>query len=171
MEFECAPHGPVPLPANLPEVVWRPGIDLEPIDLDDESAVRWLEALVWPEEQDRLERPRGAIEVARRHRPRVIRGDLLELLGDIAAEAPADATLVVFHTAVLAYLSAEERERFRAQVGATRAEWISNEGSDVIPGLPLPATAPIAPSHFVLGSNGRRVVAFCDGHGRWLQWL
>ena len=78
VEFECAPHGPVPLPANLPEVVWRAGIDLEPIDLDDESAVRWLEALVWPEEQDRLERLRGAIEVARRHRPRVIRGDLLE---------------------------------------------------------------------------------------------
>lgn len=169
--FECAPHGPVPLPAELPEVVWRAGLDLAPVDLDDENAVRWLEALVWPEEHDRLARLRGAIEVARRHRPRVIRGDLLECLGDVAGEAPSDATLVVFHTAVLAYLSGEERERFRTMVGATRAEWISNEGSDVVPGVPLPAIAPVSPSHFVLASNGRRALAFCDGHGRWLQWL
>jgi hypothetical protein len=169
--FKCAPHGAVPVPAELPEVVWRAGIDLEPIDLDDEDAVRWLEALVWPEEHDRLERLRGAIEVARRDPPRVIRGDLLERLGDVVAEAPSDATLVVFHTAVLAYLSAEERERFRTEVLATRAEWISSEGSDVVPGVALPNVPPVSPSHFVVASNGRRAVAFCDGHGRWLQWL
>lgn len=169
--FECAPHGPVPVPAELPEVVWRAGIDLEPIDVDDEDAVRWLEALVWPEEHDRLSRLRGAIGVARRHRPRVVRGDLVERLEDVAAEAPNDATLVVFHTAVLVYLSDEQRERFRAKVGATHAEWLSNEGADVVPGLRVPAVTPVTPSHFVLASNGRRAVAFCDGHGRWVQWL
>jgi hypothetical protein len=169
--FKSALHGPVPVPDQLPEVVWRAGIDLEPIDLEDGDAVRWLETLVWPEELDRLDRLRAAIEIAREEPPRVVRGDLRTSLLDLAAEAPAEATLVVFHTAVLAYLSPAEREQFRREVLSTRAEWISNDGADVITGLALPAVAPVAPSYFVLGANGRRAIALCDGHGRWLQWL
>lgn len=45
----CTPSGPVPLPARLPEVVWRAGIDLDPIDVADPGSGRWLESLVWPE--------------------------------------------------------------------------------------------------------------------------
>lgn len=41
--FECSGHGDVAVPRRLPEVVWRAGIDLEPIDLDDADAVGWLE--------------------------------------------------------------------------------------------------------------------------------
>lgn len=169
--FECTPHGSVPLPDELPEIVWRAGIDLDPVDLDDPDAVRWLEMLVWPEEQDRLDHLRLAIEIAREERPRVIRGNLLERLRDVAAEAPRDATLVVFHTAVLAYLSAAERERFRDEVAAIPATWISNEGEAVVTGLDVPAVAPVAGSYFVIAAGGRRPIAFCDGHGRWLQWL
>ena len=44
--FDCLPCGDVPLPSAMPEVVWRAGIDLDPIDLNDDDAVRWLEALV-----------------------------------------------------------------------------------------------------------------------------
>jgi prepilin-type processing-associated H-X9-DG protein len=169
--FECTPHGSVPLPDELPEVVWRAGIDLEPIDLDDADAVKWLEMLVWPEEEDRLRRLRAAIEIAREERPRIIRGNLLERLRDVAAEAPRDATLVVFHTAVLAYLPTADRRRFRDQVLAIRAEWVSNEGDDVVPGLSPPSIEPVDPSHFVISTGGRSPIAFCDGHGRWLQWL
>jgi hypothetical protein len=169
--FKCVIHGAAPVPDQLPEVIWRAGIDLEPIDLEDDDAVRWLETLVWPEEQDRLERLRAAIEIAREAPPRVVRGDLRGRLRELVAEAPAEATLVVFHTAVLAYLSPGEREQFRREVLSTRAEWISNEGADVIAELPLPSVAPAAPSYFVLAANGRRALALCDGHGRWLQWL
>jgi hypothetical protein len=169
--FRCELHGPVPVPRELPRVVWRAGIDLEPINLDDPDAVRWLEALVWPEERDRLDRLRAAIEIAREECPTVVRGNLLEVLHDVAAEAPAEATLVVFHTAVLAYLSNSEREQFVGQLRQLPGHWISNEGADVVPGLAVPPARPVSPSYFVIGANGRRSLAFCDGHGRWLQWL
>jgi hypothetical protein len=162
--FPCEPRGAVPLPGRLPEVVWRAGIDLNPIDLADDDAVRWLEALVWPEERDRLERLRLAIAVARRDPPRVVRGDLLDRLADVAAAAPRDATLVVFHTAVLAYLGREDRERFRDHAGRLDAEWISNEA----PGVVTPAAAG---GHFVIARGGCEPVAHCDPHGRWLRWL
>ena len=41
-----------------------------------------------------------------------MRGDLLEALPALVAEVPDDATLVVFHSAVLAYLAPEDRARF-----------------------------------------------------------
>ncbi|MGA2470025.1 MAG: DUF2332 domain-containing protein [Solirubrobacteraceae bacterium] len=168
--FECSAHGDVPLPHQLPQVAWRAGIDLEPIDLDDRDAMQWLEALVWPEQTDRLERLRLAIGIARRERPRVVRANLLDALATVASEAPPDATLVVFHTAVLAYLSTEQRTRFETDVAAIGAEWISNEAPDVVPGLSAPTVKPVADSHFVIARN-HHPVAFCDPHGRWVQWL
>ena len=53
--LRCTPEGPVPLPDALPEIVWRAGLDLEPIDIDDPERVRWLELLIWPGEEYRLE--------------------------------------------------------------------------------------------------------------------
>ena len=51
-------------------------------------------------------------------RPSVVhRGDLLTDLPALAAQAPADATLVVYHSAVLAYVSPDDRQRFAAAVG------------------------------------------------------
>ncbi|WP_274562813.1 DUF2332 family protein [Streptomyces spiramyceticus] len=53
--LDCRTEGPVPLPAALPEVAWRAGIDLNPLDTTDEEDVRWLRSLIWP---GRTERPR-----------------------------------------------------------------------------------------------------------------
>ena len=52
--ISCAIDGPVPVPAALPEVCWRAGIDLNPLDVTDPEDVRWLETLIWPEQEDRL---------------------------------------------------------------------------------------------------------------------
>ena len=45
----------------LPEVAWRGGVDLNPLDVTDPEATAWLENLVWPEEEDRRERLRHAV--------------------------------------------------------------------------------------------------------------
>jgi hypothetical protein len=161
--FPCRPEGPVPLPDRLPRVAWRAGVDLAPVDVADDKGVAWLEALVWPEETDRAERLRAALAIARRDPPRLVEGDLVEQLAGVAAEAPRDATLVVFHTAVLAYLPAERREQLERQVAALDATWIACEGPGVIPALGG------AERGFVLGRDGRRV-ATCDPHGRWVRW-
>ena len=54
----------------------------------------------------------------------------------LAGQAPADAALVVFHSAVMGYLSADGRSRFRqhhARLAAGRGcHWLSNEGETVI---------------------------------------
>ena len=59
--LSCDVSGPSPLPTALPEVAWRGGIDLNPLDVTDPEAMRWLETLIWPEDADRRVRlpPRG----------------------------------------------------------------------------------------------------------------
>ncbi|NJM05858.1 DUF2332 domain-containing protein [Candidatus Gracilibacteria bacterium] len=94
------PHRP-PLPATFPAVASRVGVDLNPIDVHDEDAVRWLEALIWPEHTQRFANLKAAIELARRNPPPLIAGDALELLPDLLAALPEDVTPCVFHTFVV----------------------------------------------------------------------
>jgi hypothetical protein len=166
--LRCAVRGPVPLPAGVPAIAWRAGLDLNPLDVTRDDDVRWLSCLVWPGESDRGERLAAAIASARRDPPPVYRGDLLTDLPALAARAPAEATLVVFHSAVLAYVAPQDRDRFAQTVRGLTAVWLSNEAPGVVPGLPL---ARFREGTFVLGHGGRTPLAFTDGHGTWLHWL
>lgn len=169
--FPCRVDGPAPLPSTVPEVAWRAGLDLNPLDITEADDVRWLQALVWPEQHDRAERLAEAVEVVRADPPRVVRGDLLTDLDALIDEAPTDATVVVFHTAVLAYLGAADRAAFATQmldrVAAGRAHWIANEG----PGV-FEHTAAFLRDRagFVLSVDGAPV-ALSAPHGGSLEWL
>src|ERR1044072_8031784 len=48
--LRCSVHDRAPLPGSLPQIVWRAGLDLNPVDLSDAGEVAWLETLVWPEQ-------------------------------------------------------------------------------------------------------------------------
>jgi hypothetical protein len=166
--LRCAVRGPVPLPARLPAITWRAGLDLNPLDITRDDDVRWLSCLLWPGESDREERLAAAIASARRDPPPVYRGDLLTDLPALAARAPAEATLVIYHSAVLAYVAPRDRERFARTVRSLAAVWLSNEAPGVVPGMPFTA---FRAGTFVLGLGGRTPLAFTDGHGTWLHWL
>lgn len=167
--LECATFGPVPVPDRVPEVVWRAGIDLNPLDVRSGEDVRWLEALIWPgpHEVARRERLRGAVRVAAADPPLLVAGDLVEQLGRVVEQAPKGARLVVFHSAVLAYLPAERRDAFVDAVRALEGHWVSNEGWRVLPGLE--GARPSVGSDFTLALDGR-VVAFAGEHGQRLTW-
>lgn len=167
--LDCQVSGPVPIPSGLPAVAWRAGLDLNPLDVRSAEDVRWLESLIWPEQADRFEMLRGAVELVRQDRVPVTRGDLTTDLAALAAGAPEDATLVVFHSAVLAYLTDPDREAFRAEVAALAAArptvWLSNEGPGVVADVPVPAG--LVP--FVVVRDGESL-ATSGPHGEWLAW-
>jgi hypothetical protein len=170
--FACRASPSTPLPARGVEVAWRAGLDVEPVDVRDRDQVAWLEALVWPGEGARLELLRGAIDVARVEPPSIIRGDLRHDLPALASQAPGDATLVVFHTAVLAYLpDPDERAAFVETVGGLDAVWVANEA----PGLLARGRQPREPwpsgfDPFLLTRDGKPI-AWTDPHGTSIEWL
>jgi hypothetical protein len=169
--FGCRAGPGTPLPCRGLDVAWRAGLDLRPLDLHDEAEVRWLEALVWPGEEYRIAPLRAACEVARAVAPRVVAGDLRADLPALAAEAPRDATLVVFHTAVLAYVRDQaDREAFARSVRRANAVWVANEGPGLIPGAPDLSSRSPDPAAFLLCIDGEPM-AWTDGHGTWIEWL
>jgi hypothetical protein len=169
--FSCRPGEGTPLPRRNVDVAWRAGLDLDPVDLGDESEVRWLEALLWPGEEYRLPLLRAAIEIARTDPPRVVKGDLRADLPALAALAPAEATLVVFHTAVLPYVSkSSDRSEFARTVKEIGAVWIANEGPELIPGVAAQIIRErMRGDDFLMCIDGRPV-AWTDGHGTWIRW-
>jgi hypothetical protein len=164
--LRCQPRGPVPLPNRVPAITWRAGLDLNPLDVTDDDDVRWLSCLVWPGEGDRQERLAAAIAAARRDPPVIHRGDLVTGLPALAAQAPRDATLVVYHCSVLYQVALDKRELFTATVRRLGASWLSSEAPGIVPGT---AAAALDDQGCVVTRDGN-AIATADSHGTWLQW-
>ena len=171
VQIDCAISGNPPIPTHVPNVVWRAGIDLNPLDVAADDDLRWLESLIWPGQPERIARLHAAGDIVRADPPLIRGGDLLAELPTLAARAPIDATLVVFHSAVLAYLPRTERIAFTELVRSLPGHWISNESPDVLPDL-LASAPPLsaAPGSFLVALDGQPV-AVAAAHGQALHWL
>lgn len=170
--MHCEMRGNVPVPDALPTVAWRAGLDANPLDIADSEQRKWLELLVWPSEHERLARLRAAMDLALEEEFHLEKGNLHSgNLDRLCARAPTDATLVVFHSAVLSYtLDQKPRDVFAQRVGNLANYWISNEspklfsdfGSDLLDKRPS--------SDFLMALNGNPV-AWADPHGAMITWM
>jgi len=166
--LECVATGVTP-PARVPEVVWRAGLDLNPLDVTDPADVAWLDALIWPEHAHRRARLKAAAALAAADSPLLVRGDLVDDLLALAAKAPDDATLVVFHTSVMYQVPAPRRKAFAELVRTLPGHWIANEAPPMLPYDTLPK--PLSDAHHnVLALDGRPL-AWTRGHGQAISWF
>lgn len=158
---------------RLPEVVWRAGIDLAPLDAASDIDRRFLTSLVWPGEQGRRERIVAALDVVRGEPPTLMSGDATAdgILAELAAEAPGDAALVVTTPGVLPHIARAGRIQLCNHIDAVRSarpgtHWLSIDP----PGLHdrWGADAASWPG-FVLGMD-ERALAVVDPLGAWVEW-
>ncbi|MFE1949860.1 DUF2332 domain-containing protein [Streptomyces sp. NPDC059524] len=164
--LRCRAEGPYP-ELRMPEVTWAAGIDLNPLDPSDPEDRSWLECLVWPGQTARRERLVSALATAQRHPVPVHEGDLLEALPDLVAQAPREARVVVFHSAVLAYVTPRVRADFAELTRELGVVWIANEAPGVVAGVETPR---FETSPFVLTVDGAPT-AFTHPHGDWIHWM
>lgn len=166
-----------------PTTAGRIGIDLDPIDTDDDEATRWLRACTWPAHVTRFRNLDAALAIARRHKPNLVRGNVLDALPAVADAADPNAALVIVNTNVMVYFSRAERERYGellAHIGRSRALfWIANEHPAVLAAAGFrrtvppsdPAVLPLTMKVFQSGRTDEHVLALVGPHGRWLEWL
>lgn len=157
-------------PLRMPEVVWRAGIDLAPLDATDAEDRRFLLSLVWPGEQGRAARIEAALDIAAADPPLLVAGDATDpaVLGGLAARAPSGATLVVTTPGVLPHIPRAGRERLFETIAAMDAVWVSIDP----PALHTqwrPAVDPTAWGGFVLGRDGVPLAAV-DPLGAFVEW-
>ncbi|KJQ55305.1 DUF2332 domain-containing protein [Microbacterium sp. SA39] len=165
--LESRVTGEIP-PLRLPEVVWRAGIDLAPLDAADERDRRWLTALVWPGETGREERIGAALDVVASDPPHLVAGDALAGLEALAAEAPPGATLVITTPGVLVHIPRAAREELVERIFRLRARWVTIDPPGLLDVWEPRVEAADWPG-FVVALDGR-VRAAADPLGRWWEW-
>lgn len=154
------------IPTPLPEVYSRAGIDLNPNDVLDDDAMRWLRALVWPEQLDRAERLLRAISLARQFPPPLLQGDALELTPRLIQETPREIPIVLFHSFVLNQMPDAMRTRYYELLAA------HSEGRALFDIAIEPGTSPIQMvlTSYQNGTTTQEPLATVGQHGRWLEW-
>jgi hypothetical protein len=148
----------------------RRGIDLNPVDVDSKEGARLLQSFVWPDQADRLERLRRAIDIVRSDPPELVRGDYVELLPSLLRDRRDDALTVVFNSVTTTYLQAERYHELTRAIAEAAAEaplaWISLEtprDDAVYRGTALEVT--------VWPGGETRRLARVDHHCEWLEWF
>lgn len=162
--------GPQPRCADL-RILSARGVDLKPFDSCDPETVDRLMSFVWAGETTRSERLARALELARRHRPRVDRGDALPWLAKRLAEPRKPGVCrVVFHSMFRQYLSAPDRAVMQDMIerAGARADYerplarISFEWTDDRREVRLLLTR--------WPEGETRHLATCDPYGAWIDW-
>ncbi|MEO7447672.1 MAG: DUF2332 family protein, partial [Humibacillus sp.] len=174
---------------SLPTVAARLGVDLEPVSLDDDEEVRWLEACLWADVPGRVERFRSARDLLRPDPPRVLEGDMVRLLPQAVATALEDvasavatAHVVVLSSWALSYLTPEARRAMGevvrdAAVALPALSWVTAEPPGSAPGIEPPGVGPHEGAGTIVGlrrwRGGRELAALrlgsCHPHGQWLD--
>ena len=151
------------------EVGRRIGIDRRPVDVTTDHGARLLEAFVWADQTDRLDRVRRAIEIARQDPPRLLDGDYVEVLPALLAERDLDILTVVYHSVSTVYLRQEERDRLEEILAAeglrgslARISYEIDRETPTFYGFALDVET---------WPDGRRRLARLDGHANTMDWV
>lgn len=149
---------------DSPPVAVRIGLDLNTIDLTNEDEYLWLQALIWPEHEDRRELLSSAAEYVKKSSVTLIEGDGTELLMELEKEISEEYAICVFHTHVANQMPQESKARLLRNVelvGAKRE--IFHLYNNIFDGdLHL--------DFYIEGREYRKKVGETDGHGRWFTW-
>lgn len=155
--------GPLP-PHASPTILDRRGTDLNPLDPVTDS-LRLL-AYHWPDQPDRIDRTRAALDLAAQARPRVDRADAADWLEARLATRTPGAMHLVFNTVAWQYFPEATQARARSALAAAGREMplahLSMEADDQTPGAALTLT---------LWPGGETIsLGRADFHGRWIAW-
>lgn len=124
---------PASVLAPRPRVRRRVGIDRRPVDVGSEHGSRLLQAFVWADDSERLERLRRAIDLARSTAdpPELLEGDFVDLLPEVLEQQDGDALTLVFDSHSTEYLEDERYERLVARIARAGRRlplaWVSVE--------------------------------------------
>jgi hypothetical protein len=155
----------------LPQAVWvieRAGCDPDPIDPTTDGGSLTLQSFVWPEQLERLELLRGAIEVARRTPAIVDRASAPDWVEERLARERGGSATIVYHSIMWGYMTDDDRERTKkalhdAGARATTSEplaWLRMESGARDADVTL-TTWP---------AGDERVIATAGYHGRPVRW-
>jgi hypothetical protein len=109
-------RGPLPDLSPKIEVVEVAGCDLNPINLGNADARTRMEAYVWADHNDRVERLRAAMQMAQDNNISVDKADAADWIRDKLATLPDGQATVLYHSIAAQYFDDDTNARFNAAI-------------------------------------------------------
>jgi hypothetical protein len=154
---------------RLPRIDQRFGIDIAPVDVRYADDLLWLNALTWPEHEDRRALLVRAAEIAKADPPRLIAGDAADILPSVAESIGLDLPLIVYHSFTMNQFGTEKRESLEdafCRIGARRP--LTRVGLEWAIGAECPT---LSLTNYSGVRIERSLLAECDPHGSWMRWM
>ena len=181
------------VPHELPAVVDRVGINVEPLDLNDPSVHSWLAACI-PQEIGAVTRFHEAARVTLANPARSLRGDACELLPEVLATIPDGPLVLLVDSYVHVFFTPSQLERFREIVDAfgrrRDIDWVSTDplvpmgpkATSTVTGLRAPPQVlernrrggvfgAISRVSYRGGQMTEAILGMAHPSGLWLEWL
>ena len=157
-----------PLPITIktkPEIKERIGIDLNVVNLQNPDEYRWMQALIWPEHQERRQQFMEAKEINESVEKVMLEGDAIQLLSKAIQLINKNHQIVIFHTHVANQLPKEVKESL---IDVLKKE------STIRPLYHIYNNLYDMDLHQDYISHGEvqsvRILPKPDGHARWFYW-
>jgi len=100
----------------MPSVLHILGIELNTIDLTNDEDFLWLNALIWPEHNERRDLFKKAAECVKEKPITLTKGDGVELLPDLTKDISRDYAICLFHTHAANQMSSNQKKKLDEQV-------------------------------------------------------
>lgn len=173
IDFEWRSDLPIPDLDKVPAIGRRIGIDLYAIDPADPDDRKWMQALVWPENQHEADLLNAALQVVADDPPRRLIGDASRCVEPAIRELSADLPVVIFHAATRAHVPpadrpgydaaitriSETRDLFHLSLEGSAEEWFYPFRGSFL--LQLEEAGPSRPAN-------RQDLAIVEQHGEWI---
>jgi hypothetical protein len=146
-------------------------VDQLPVDLADPEQRSRLLSYVWADQAERVERVRGALQLALQDPPPVDHGDAADWVEAELAELPEGQTTVLYHSYVWSYLPAATQARIKAALADAGSRAQAGAGLAHLTFESVDGTERSALTLTLWPGGERRVLAEAHPHGRWVRWL
>jgi hypothetical protein len=159
-------------PAAALQIAERHGFDIAPLDATSRDGELTLLSYVWPDMTVRLDRLRGAIDIARRVPAPLHRRNAADAVAGL--DVADGATTVLWHSITWQYLSAGEQGAVRAGIDVLAAQ--ARPGAPFVHLVLEPQRrAPDSPVEFVVRAHSwpdgdDTLLAECSPHGPPVIW-
>ncbi len=157
------------------EIETAQGCDIAPVETAKENERKRLTSYVWPDQGERLERLKGALEIARAYPPQVEKAAASDWLARVLTSPQRGRHALIMHTIMWQYMPDEEQQSCQRIIEAhgdkaskeAPVSWLRFEADGKSPGGLLTLTSWSGEAHDGLA----RDLARADYHGKWIDWI
>jgi hypothetical protein len=149
------------------EVRERHGCDLHPLDPADANHADTLLSFIWPDQHERFNRLRAAIDIARAHPVDIVRADGIAWSRTAALPRDGSAT-VLLHTVITEHMTPSERESLREAIDELAAHATGTRPFAWVRMEPAEEGYHTTLTHWP--ASDETVIAASDGHAQNLRW-